>query len=178
MCSRGLRVYTKEIRKIDETAGLTSIIPYQLGYVIGLQEIYARRVGLVGPIPGELGELQNLRVLSMGNNRLSGSLPETLGQLTNLQRIVLHQNQLMGHIPDQLMSLGCIINLAGNSGLEYGDDVPESERSALVDLYRSTKGPTAWVKRTHWNTEQPVCHWYKVGVLGSHGNVMQLIVCV
>ena len=169
MCSRGLRSYTHEIRKIDETAGLTSIIPHQLGYITGLQEIYARRVGLVGPLPRELGELQNLRVLSMGNNRLCGSLPASLGRLSNLQRIVLHQNQLVGHIPNQLISLGCIINLAGNSGLEYGDDVPESERLALIDLYRSTKGPTAWVKRTNWNTGQPVCHWYKVGVLGSHG---------
>lgn len=72
-CSRGLRLLTKDIRKLDETSNMTTVIPYQLGYITGLQEIYARRVGLVGPMPTELGELTQLRVLSMGNNRYMNS---------------------------------------------------------------------------------------------------------
>ena len=37
-----------------------------VGYVSGLQELYARRVGLFGCIPAEFGELSELRVLSLG----------------------------------------------------------------------------------------------------------------
>lgn len=73
------------------------------GYVTGLQELYARRVGLVGELPAELGELRQLRVLSMGNNRICGSLPPSLGRLTNLQRIVLHQNKLSGKLLCEVM---------------------------------------------------------------------------
>jgi hypothetical protein len=74
--SRKLRRFTDNIRKIDETANIRGTIPRQLGYVVGLQEIYARRVGLFGRIPDELGELKCLRVLSMGNNKLCGELPQ------------------------------------------------------------------------------------------------------
>lgn len=76
----------------------------------------------------------------MGNNKLSGRLPHTLGRLRHLQRIVLHQNKLTGVVPSTLWDLGCIVNLAGNRGLEHGEDVPLLERQALVDLYRSTHG--------------------------------------
>jgi hypothetical protein len=100
----------------------------------------------VGPLPSELGELWQLRVLSLGNNRLSGSLPSSLGHLTNLQRIVLHQNKLSGAIPLDLCRLGCIVNLAGNTGLDHGIDVDDSERTALVDLFKATKGVT-WSNR-------------------------------
>jgi hypothetical protein len=92
--SRGLKVLTKQIRKIDETANIRYFLPHQIGYISGLQEIYARRVGLSGKIPKELGELYYLRVLSMGNNHLTGKVPECLGKLPFLQRIVLHQNAL------------------------------------------------------------------------------------
>jgi Leucine-rich repeat (LRR) protein len=142
-----LRQFTSDIHKIDETIGLTAILPYQLGYISGLQEIYARRVGLLGPIPSELGDLHELRVLSMGNNRLSGSLPVTLSKLTNMQRIVLHQNKLSGKIPESLIEMGCIINVAGNKKLEYGEDVPEEERNALIDFFRGTKGATSWISK-------------------------------
>ena len=49
--SRGLRKLCSQIRKIDETAGIKGVLPYQLGYVSGLQELYARRVGICGQIP-------------------------------------------------------------------------------------------------------------------------------
>ena len=73
--TRGLRRLTESIRKVDETANIRGTLPRQLGYVVGLQEIYARRVGLYGRIPSELGQLSQLRVLSMGNNQLCGELP-------------------------------------------------------------------------------------------------------
>lgn len=75
-------------------------------------------LGLYGRIPVELGQLQHLRVLSMGNNRLCGELPASLGKLTRLQRIVLHQNCLSGKVPEVLGQLGCIVNLAGNIGMQ------------------------------------------------------------
>ena len=138
--SRKLKELTQNIRKIDETAGIKDTIPIQIGYISGLQEIYARRVGLQGRLPTQLGELQHLRVLSMGNNQLCGELPISLGKLKNLQRIVLHQNQLTGYVPIELDQLGCIVNLAGNLELQHGNDVPHEERLALEDLYYSTSG--------------------------------------
>jgi Leucine-rich repeat (LRR) protein len=98
--SRGLRRLTENIRKIDETANIRGTIPRQLGYVVGLQEIYARRVGLYGKLPTELGELNQLRVLSMGNNQICGEFPQSFSNLKNLQRIVLHQNKLTGKVPE------------------------------------------------------------------------------
>lgn len=160
-CSRGLRALTKNIRKIDETANIKHFLPNQIGYISGLQEIYARRVGLGGCIPKEIGELKELRVLSMGNNRLTGPLPATLGNLRHLQRIVLHQNNLIGVVPSVLGELGCIVNLAGNPRLEYGEDVPLYEREALNELFRATKGIN-WNNRMNWMTSKPVAKWYKV----------------
>jgi len=165
--SRKLKEFTINIRKLDETSGIKDTLPGQLGYISGLQEIYARRVGLYGKIPEELGELSNLRVLSMGNNRLCGELPKSLGKLKKLQRIVLHQNCLTGIVPKELGKLGCIVNLAGNIGLEHGEDVPNDEREALVDIYLSTSGHN-WFNKMNWLTFEPVSKWYKVGVLTSH----------
>jgi hypothetical protein len=166
-CSRGLRDLTHNIRKIDETVGIKESIPLQIGYISGLQEIYARRVGLRGCLPDELGELSHLRVLSMGNNRLCGQLPPSLGLLTNLQRIVLHQNCLTGRVPDALGRLGCIVNLAGNLGLDPGPEVPSAQREALIDIFNATSG-RRWNTKTNWLTSLPVCNWYKVGVLSSN----------
>jgi hypothetical protein len=92
----------------------------------------------------------------MGNNRLSGSLPPSLGALSSLQRIVLHQNRLSGAVPSELGQLGCIVNLAGNPGLEHGADVSVEERCALAELYRATDG-SHWVCDTHWMTKEPIC---------------------
>lgn len=160
--SRGLRLLTENIRKIDETANIRVHLPRQIGYIVGLYEIYARRVGLRGRIPAELGQLKNLRVLSMGNNHLCGELPASLGELQNLQRIVLHQNNLRGPVPLSLGELGCIVNLAGNPLLHHGDDVPAHERLALVELYNATRG-VSWSTKNYWCTAQPVAKWYKVG---------------
>jgi hypothetical protein len=165
--SRGLRCLTLHIRKIDETANIKQYLPHQIGYVSGLQEIYARRVGLSGKIPKEIGELRELRVLSMGNNRLTGRLPESLGNLTHLQRIVLHQNNLIGEVPAILGEMGCIVNLAGNPRLEYGADVPISEREALIELFYKTNGHR-WTNRTNWITGKPVSKWYKVSYIASN----------
>ena len=107
---------------------LRHTLPRQLGFIAGLQEIYARRVGIVGRLPVELCMLRELRVLSMGNNLITGSLPAALGCLPCLQRIVLHQNQLSGPVPRELSANGCIVNLAGNLGLDNGPDVPTGER--------------------------------------------------
>ena len=166
-CSRGLKALTRSVRKIDETANIKGALPRQIGFIEGLREIYARRVGLGGILPSELGQLSNLRVLSMGNNNITGQLPASLCQLKNLQRIVLHQNNLFGDIPPQLSELGCIVNLAGNPNLNLGPDVPFTERRALDDLDRETMGHH-WTTRTNWNSTEAVSKWYKVGVLGSH----------
>jgi len=172
--SRGLCKLTRGVRKLDETSGIKGPLPHQIGYLENIQEIYARRVGIYGPIPKEFGCLRNMRVLSMGNNRISGHIPSTLGNLRNLQRIVLHQNKLSGPVPPCLWELGCIVNLAGNSGLQHGPDVPPEERGALEAIYRSTDGGH-WACSSGWCEEGvPVCKWYKVGVLGSrvHSIVM------
>lgn len=166
--SRLLSVLTKSIRKIDETSGMKGPVPVQLGYISGLQEIYARRVGIYGSLPSSIGCLDQLRVLSMGNNKISGSIPKTLGDLHHLQRIVLHQNRLSGVVPKVLSRLGCIVNLAGNPLLIHGDDVPHIEKYALQQLFRETGGSN-WVSNVGWaEGTAPVSQWYKVGVLGSN----------
>ena len=138
-----------------------------MGFIVGLQEIYARRVGLIGRLPHELGELDQLRVLSMGNNQLCGELPASLGNLKHLQRIVLHQNKLTGQVPASLGKLGCIVNLAGNVGLEHGPDVPHTERDALVAFFHATKG-SEWTARHCWGSREPVSRWYKVRPLKEY----------
>ena len=140
-------------------------MPVQLGYIAGLQEIYARRVGIYGPLPASMGCLDQLRVLSMGNNKISGCIPTTLGNLHHLQRIVLHQNKLSGVVPPVLSRLGCIVNLAGNPLLLHGDDVPYLEKQALLQLFRSTGGYN-WVSNVGWHDGTlPVSQWYKVNKL-------------
>ena len=42
-------------------------------------------------------------------------------------------------VPASLGKLGCIVNLAGNMGLEHGPDVPQSERDALVAFFHATR---------------------------------------
>jgi hypothetical protein len=81
--------------------------------------------------------------------------------------IVLHQNKLAGHVPASLGKLGCIVNLAGNVGLEHGADVPHNERQALEAFFDATKG-SEWTAKHHWRSKEPVSRWYKVGVLLSH----------
>lgn len=167
LCTRGLMALTSHIRKIDETSGIKGILPHQIGFISGLKELYARRVGLSGVLPVELGLLKHLRVLSMGNNHLHGPLPKTLGHLTRLQRIVLHQNRLSGVVPAELSQLECIVNLAGNPNLMHGPDVPAAERQALGALFMATQGDN-WVCKAGWRGPNAVSSWYKVGVLGSH----------
>jgi hypothetical protein len=174
--SRALSTLTSQVRKIDETANLKSLLPRQIGYISGLQEIYARRVGLCGNIPREIGRLSQLRVLSMGNNQLSGELPRTLANLKQLQRIVLHQNNLCGKIPDELGRLGCIVNVAGNPRLEYGTDVPSYEREALMRIFQATKGLQQWNTNVNWGSDQPVSKWYKVKLIVlNSSNVLRFI---
>ena len=61
------------------------------------------------------------------------------------------------------------MNLAGNSGLDQGSDVPEEERQALMEIFHSTRGGTKWHIKTHWGqNNESVSKWYKVGVLSSH----------
>jgi hypothetical protein len=166
---RLLHSFTQGIRKIDETSGLKGLLPVQLGYIAGLQEIYARRVGIYGPLPASMGCLDQLRVLSMGNNKISGCIPKSLGNLNHLQRIVLHQNKLSGAVPKVLARLGCIVNLAGNPLLVHGEDVPYIEKQALLQLFRSTGGYN-WSSNVGWEDGTlPVSQWYKVGYgLMSH----------
>jgi hypothetical protein len=52
-------------------------------------------------------------------------------------------------VPDSLGKLGCIVNLAGNPGLLHGQEVPEVEKQALMDLFNSTQG-SGWNVKSHW----------------------------
>jgi Leucine-rich repeat (LRR) protein len=167
--TRALRPLCTAVRKIDETACLGGgPLPSSLGYISGLQEMYARRVGITGSLPTSLGRLTHLRVLSMGNNEITGRIPSSLGRLPFLQRVVLHQNELSGVVPASLAAMGCIVNVAGNVQLDMGPDVPQDERDALGDFFYATNGHR-WTNNTGWDDpSQPVSSWYKVGVLASH----------
>lgn len=67
----------------------------------------------------------------------------------------------LAYADTDLSRLGCIVNLAGNPGLEQGPDVPDSEREALMEVFQATRG-FQWHIKTYWGSTEPVCKWYKV----------------
>ena len=69
---------------------------------------------------------------------------------------------MLGNVPAYLSTLGCIVNLAGNHGLEEEGDIPDQEKQSLLDIYHATKGHQ-WNIKTNWLTEEHISKWYKVG---------------
>ena len=87
------------------TAGLTGVIPTELGELSELRLLHLYGNDLGGEIPPELGNLANLDTLDLGDNRLTGHIPSELGQLSRLVSLDLSANQLTGTVPAEVGDL-------------------------------------------------------------------------
>ena len=87
------------------TAGLTGMVPPELGSLSELRFLHLYGNDLGGPIPPELGHLAYLDTLDLGDNQLAGPIPPELGQLSHLVSLDLSANQLTGTVPDELGNL-------------------------------------------------------------------------
>ena len=84
------------------TAGLTGMIPAELGGLSELRFLHLYGNDLSGEIPSELGRLSYLDTLDLGDNQLAGPIPPELGQLSRLASLDISANQLTGTVPDEL----------------------------------------------------------------------------
>lgn len=74
------------------------------------------------------------------------------------------QSSCSGHIS---VTGGQVVNASGISS--QGPSTPESQKSALVDIFASTSGQN-WINNKNWNSTLPVADWFGVQV-GSDGCV-------
>ena len=102
--------------------GLAGVIPPELGWLFGLEELWLRNNRLTGAIPPELGLLGGLQYLVLDGNRLSGAVPAELGELEALEGLRLSGNELSGCLPSGLRAVADS-DLAG-MGLRYCDRIP------------------------------------------------------
>ena len=87
------------------TAGLTGVIPPELGDLSELRFLHLYGNDLSGRIPSELGRLSYLDTLDLGDNQLAGPIPPELGQLSRLVSLDISANQLTETVPDELGDL-------------------------------------------------------------------------
>ncbi|XVF75673.1 hypothetical protein PTKIN_Ptkin13bG0205400 [Pterospermum kingtungense] len=91
-------------------------IPWEIGNLRSLENLFAYDMRLVGPIPASIFNISSLKLLSFYNNSLSGKLPYMISA-SNLEKLNLGQNNLSGNIPDSLFNASklIILGLANNS---------------------------------------------------------------
>ncbi len=65
--------------------------------------------------------------------------------------------------------LACALLIAAGASAA----IPSAERSALVDLYQSTNGPS-WTENAKWLSNEPECDWYGVTCDETESNVIDL----
>ncbi len=97
------------------------MIPWSLGQLQNLEELYLVTAGLSGEIPLNFKNLKNLKVLNLGGNQLTGDIPEELEQLKNLEALYLNSNKLEGNIPWQLGHLTNLVRLDLNHNYLRGE---------------------------------------------------------
>ncbi|XP_071699962.1 probable LRR receptor-like serine/threonine-protein kinase At2g16250 [Rutidosis leptorrhynchoides] len=92
-------------------------IPFSVGNLSNLNELYLSDNSLTGSIPSSLGQLSRLSVLDLSNNTLTGLIPFSLGSLVNLSSLDISFNYLSGIIPESFGGLSNLrfLNLSGNS---------------------------------------------------------------
>ncbi|RHN72012.1 putative leucine-rich repeat domain, L domain-containing protein [Medicago truncatula] len=88
-----------ETLDISYNAGMTGIIPREIGNLKNLNSLALSGCGFSGPIPDSIGSLKNLTFLALNSNKLTGNIPRSLGNLANLDWLDLDKNQLAGPIP-------------------------------------------------------------------------------
>ncbi|XP_042039611.1 receptor-like protein 35 [Salvia splendens] len=96
----GVSIGDSDVRVDTPMSGTLS--PF-LGNLSSLQLLnLAKLRNLTGPIPFELGKLTSLREMYLGANSLEGSIPSSIENMGLLQILSLSQNHLVGPIPHDL----------------------------------------------------------------------------
>ena len=178
---------------------VSGAIPSQLGDLSKLEGLFLAWTDLSGAIPSELGRLSALRRLSLpADAGLVTPLPQWLTGLTDLTtlRVVnsyidissrsellcapadaAFQAWLDGLDEADLVDCSILIEAAplGASTNQSGDrstGSSQTDRRALVALYRATDGPN-WVENTNWLSGRPLGEWFGV-TTDADGRVIEL----
>ncbi len=104
---------------------LTGTIPAELFSLPRLKTLNVDSNSLWGPIPLELTALRTLEVLDLDGNDFSGPIPPELARLDNLRVLDLDLNNLTGPIPAELGSLPNLTNLSASFNSLSGSIPPE-----------------------------------------------------
>ncbi|XP_057759245.1 receptor-like protein EIX2 [Arachis stenosperma] len=87
------------VKAIDLSGNqLTSEIPKEIEYLVGLNELNLSRNNLKGEIPSEIGNLNSLDSLDLSRNDLCGRIPSSLSQIDGIGVLDLSYNNLSGRI--------------------------------------------------------------------------------
>ncbi len=123
-------VYGVKIRE----AGLSGILPAELGNLQNLVVLWLDYNDLGGPIPPELANLSNLRSLGAGGNNLNGPIPPELGDLSNLSALFVGHNDLSGSIPPELGKLPNLSHLFLSANQLSGPIPPELANASNLEM--------------------------------------------
>ncbi|KAH9311151.1 hypothetical protein KI387_026186, partial [Taxus chinensis] len=80
----------------------SGVIPWEIGNMTKLQQIWLRKCNLQGDIPNSIGGLAELQELDVSGNNLTGSWPGSISNLVKLNSLQLYQNMLVGVIPTDI----------------------------------------------------------------------------
>ncbi|PWA79716.1 Concanavalin A-like lectin/glucanase, subgroup [Artemisia annua] len=114
----GLGFELKTLQVLDlRFCQISGSIPFSIGNMSNLREMYLSDNALTGTVPSSLGQLSRLSVLDLARNSLTGLIPLSFGSLQNLSSLDLSLNYLSGVVPESFGNLGNLrlLNLSGNS---------------------------------------------------------------
>ncbi|KAJ4840577.1 hypothetical protein Tsubulata_042435, partial [Turnera subulata] len=80
-------------------------IPWEIGLLDTLNQLWIGPSNLIGPIPSCIGNLRNLTILSIWGNPFSGSFPLERSFLKSLQHLSFSHNNMTGTIPHSIGNL-------------------------------------------------------------------------
>ncbi|KAK6121440.1 hypothetical protein DH2020_044816 [Rehmannia glutinosa] len=140
----GLQLPTLQVLDLRSCL-LNGAIPFTLGNLSSLVELYLSNNNLTGVVPSSLGQLFGLSALDLSRNLLTGSIPATFAALGNLTLLDMSLNFLSGVIPPGVGNLSRLrfLNLSDNS-LSSSIPAQLGNLSSLVELdigFNSLSGP-------------------------------------
>ncbi|KAI3803651.1 hypothetical protein L1987_31809 [Smallanthus sonchifolius] len=103
----------------------TGTVPSSLGLLARLSVLQLSRNSLTGLISSSFGYLGSISLLDISSNQLSGVIPEEFGGLLNLQYLNLSSNSLSSSIPTQLGNLASLVVLDLSSN-NFTGNLPEA----------------------------------------------------
>ncbi|BBN01047.1 hypothetical protein MPTK1_2g04150 [Marchantia polymorpha subsp. ruderalis] len=116
VCDMNSKVITLNLSGQFSSQNILSI-PYEIGSLDQLQELYLDHNSLEGRIPDSFSRLNKLQVLQLSNNNLRGELPEFLSSLPALKELNLDNNFFTGVVRTSLLNSGIHVSFANNPSL-------------------------------------------------------------